>query len=214
MRIKVLIVDDHQLFREGLANLISESRDLEIIGQAANGKEAIEMTKTLSPDVILMDIGMPVLNGIEATKIISNDYSNAKVIAISMHSDKQYIKPMLSAGALGYLFKNCSYNQLIEAIRRVNEGQKYLSEEVTDIIVSDYIYGAEAEKDPLGELSKRELEVFKLLAEGETAKKIAEKLFISVKTVGTHKQNIFEKLDFVSDADLIKYAIKIKMIKI
>ena len=139
MKINVLIVDDHQLFREGLVNLISESEEIEVTGEAENGQEAINRVRELKPDVVLMDIGIPVLNGIEATHIIKKDFPQVKVIAISMHSDKYYIKRMLTEGASGFLFKNCSYNQLIEAIYSVYNGDKYLSKEITDVIVNDYI---------------------------------------------------------------------------
>lgn len=217
MKINVLIVDDHQLFREGLVNLISESEEIEVIGEAENGQEAINRVKELKPDVVLMDIGIPVLNGIEATQIIKNDFPQVKIIAISMHSDKHYIKRMLTEGASGFLFKNCSYNQLIEAIYSVYNGDKYLSKEVTDIIVNDYIgNGVDNgdKEDVVERLSNREQEVLTLLAKGIATREIAEKLFISVKTVGTHKQNIFEKLHFDTNADLIKFAIKKKIIDI
>lgn len=210
MKIKVLIVDDHQLFREGLANLLSESDDIEIAGQAKDGEDAIERVQSLHPDVVLMDIGMPVINGIEATKIIKEGFPDVNIIAISMHSDRQYIKPMLAAGALGYLFKNCSYNQLIDAIQQVHKGNKYLSEEITNTIISDYIGGKN--DDPLKDLSNREKEVLTLLAQGYSTRIIADRLFVSVKTISTHKQNIFEKLNLKSDTDLIKFAIKANVI--
>lgn len=211
MKIKVLIVDDHQLFREGLANLLSESDDIEIAGQAEDGEDAIERVQSLHPDVVLMDIAMPVINGIEATQIIREEFPEVNVIAISMHSDRQYIKPMLAAGALGYLFKNCSYNQLIDAIKQVYKGHKYLSEEITNNIISDYIDGKN-DDDPLKDLSNREKEVLTLFAQGYSTRIIADRLFVSVKTISTHKQNIFEKLNFKSDADLIKFAIKANII--
>lgn len=208
MSVKIIIADDHQLFREGLVNLLSNTPDIEIIAQAEDGKDALHKARKLSPDIILMDIAMPVMTGVRATELLSKELPDIKVIALSMHSDKEYIKGILEAGASGYLFKNCTYNQLIEAINTVSAGKKYLSDKITEVLIEDYI-GKEAETDTeLANLSKREQEVLKLLAEGKSVREISELLFLSVKTVGTHKQNIFDKLKLKSTADLVKYALK------
>ena len=205
MSIKIIIADDHQLFREGVVKLLSNADNVEIVAQAENGEDVILKAKEHQPDIILMDIGMPKLNGIEATRIIRNDFPGIKVLALSMHSGKEYIKDILDAGASGYVLKNCTYDQLIEAINSVYEGKKYLSEEVTEVIIQDYLTKEDENKEVL---SKREMELLKLFAEGKSTRDIAETLFISIKTVGTHKQHILKKLDLKTNADMVKYALK------
>jgi two-component system, NarL family, response regulator NreC len=207
MAIKVLIADDHQLFREGLVNLITSAPDIEVIGEAKDGMEATKKAKKLKPDLILIDIGMPVMNGIEATRVIKKDDPQIKIIAVSMHSDRQFVKGILEAGADGYLLKNCTYRQLIDAIQSVVSGKKYLSDDITEMVIQGYL-DPEDESESKTDLSEREVEVLKLYAEGKSTREISERLFISVKTVGTHKQHIFEKLGIKSNADMIKYAIK------
>lgn len=206
MKIKVLIADDHQLFREGLVNLLFAAPDIEVIAQARDGAEAIDKAKHFKPDVILIDIGMPVMNGIEATRILKKDMPNIKIIAVSMHSDRQYVKGILEAGADGYLLKNCTYQQLTDAIQSVYGGKKTLSDDITNLVIKEYLDPIETEAH--SKLSERELEVLKLYAEGKSTREIGDKLFISVKTVGTHKQHILEKLELSSVTDMIKYAIK------
>lgn len=214
MATTVLIADDHQLFREGLVNLISSAPDVEVIAEAKDGKEATERAKKIKPDVVLIDIGMPVMNGIEATRIIKKENPQVKVIAVSMHSDRQFVKGALEAGADGYLLKNCTYRQLIDAIQSVISGKKYLSDEITEMVIQGYLDPDDNTPEGQVDLSERELEVLKLYAEGKSTREISEKLFISVKTVGTHKQHIFEKLDLKSNADMVKYAIKEGLIQL
>ncbi len=206
--IKIIIADDHQLFREGLVNLLSQASEIEVVGHAEDGRDAIKKARKLNPDIILMDIGMPGMNGVSATEILHQEVPDIKVIALSMHSDKQYIKGMLEAGAYGYLFKNCTYDQLTEAINTVSTGKKYLSDKITEVLIEDYIGKDEGSKRERSILTSRESEVLKLLAEGKSIREISELLFVSVKTVGTHKQNILDKLDMRSTADLVKYALK------
>jgi len=210
MLIKVLVVDDHQLFRQGLINMLSESSDIEIVAEANDGSDAIQKVSDYKPDIVLMDIGLPGQNGIEVTKYISQNFKESRVIALSMHTDKHYIKAMLEAGASGYLFKNCTFNQLIEGITTVFQGKKYLDGEATEVLIQSYLGKEDAPEDLIKEtkLSEREFEVLKLLADGDSTREVSEKLFISVKTVGTHKQNLLEKLELKSTADLIKYALK------
>jgi len=208
MSIKILIADDHQLFREGLINLLSDSSEIEVIAQAENGKEAIKKAKQFKPDIVIMDIGMPIMNGVKATEILIKELPDTKVIAISMHSDKHFIKGMLEAGASGYLLKSCTYNQLIEAINAVYSGKKYLSDKITEVIIHDYLGKEEDIQDNDPKLSERESEILKLFAEGKTSREISELLFISVKTVGTHKQHILEKLELKTTTDMVKYALK------
>jgi DNA-binding NarL/FixJ family response regulator len=208
MSIRIIIADDHQLFREGLANLLADSKDIEILAQAGNGKEAIAKARELNPDVLIMDIGMPVMDGVEATRKLLQELPGSRVIALSMHADKQYIKGMFEAGASGYLFKNCAYNELITAIRTVHEGKKYLSDRITEIMIQDYLGKEEAIPAGDNELTEREAEILKLIAEGVSTNEISERLFVSIKTIGTHKQHILEKLNLKTTTDLVKYAIK------
>ncbi len=208
MKIKVLVADDHQLFREGLINLLQSAEDIEVIGQAEDGESAIERVNKLKPDVLLIDIAMAKMNGIEATKILKGQMPELKIIAVSMHSDKQYVKGMLEAGADGYLLKNCTYRQLTDAIHSTYDGKKFLSEDITEIVIEGYLHAAPEESDKFSQLSEREKEIFVLLAEGGSTREIGEQLFISVKTVGTHKQHILEKLQLKTNSDIVKYALK------
>ncbi|MDP3441472.1 MAG: response regulator transcription factor [Ignavibacteria bacterium] len=208
MTIRILITDDHQLFREGIANLLSASTHIEIVAQAENGQEAIEKAKKLKPDIVIMDLNLPVINGVDATRILHQELPKTKVLVLSMHAEKSYIKEALEAGAFGYLFKDCTYDQLIEAINTVYQGKKYLSAKITEVLIHDYLSKEEEVHDNSEELSERESEILKLMAEGKLTREISDMLFISVKTVGTHKQHILEKLNLKSTADLIKYAIK------
>lgn len=208
MPVRIIIADDHRLFREGLVNLLSDSKDIEIIAEAEDGNDAIIKARELNPDVIVMDIGMPVLNGVDATSRLLKELPSIKVIALSMHSEKQFIKGMLEAGASGYLFKNCAYDELIEAIHTVNAGKKYLSDKITEIMIQDYLGKEESIPVSDSELTERESEILKLIAEGASISEISELLFVSVKTIGTHKQHLLEKLNLKTSTDLVKYAIK------
>lgn len=208
MAIRIIIADDHQLFREGLANLLADTNDIEILAQAENGRDAFNKARELNPDVIIMDIGMPVMDGVEATRQLIKELPKAKVVALSMHAEKQYIKGMFEAGASGYLFKNCAYDELIRAIRTVHNGKKYLSERITEIMISDYLGKEEDLPVTDSELTERESEILKLIAEGVSTSDISDRLFVSIKTIGTHKQHILEKLNLKTTTDLVKYAIK------
>lgn len=208
MSIKILIADDHQLFREGLINLLSDTPEIEVVAHAENGKIAVEKAINFKPDIVLMDIGMPVLSGIDATALLKSKMPDIKIIALSMHSDKHFIKGMLEAGANGYLFKNCTYSQLIDAIETVIAGKKYLSAEITEVLIDDYLDKGESTEESIEDLTEREFEVLKLFAEGKSTRDISEQLFVSVKTVGTHKQHILKKLNLNSTVDIIKYALK------
>ena len=208
MKIKVLVVDDHQLFREGIVNLLFSAENIEVIAQAEDGIDAIEKAKHYKPDVVLLDITMPRMNGIETTKKIQVLMPKIKIVSLSMHSEKQYVKGVLEAGADGYLLKNCTNRQLTEAIQSVYDGKKYLSEDVTGMVISGYLDPSGSETTEYENLSVREKEIFHLFAEGKSTREISELLFISVKTVNTHKQNILEKLDLKSNTELVKYALK------
>lgn len=214
-KIKVLIADDHQLFREGLVTLLTDSNQIEVVGQAENGSEAIDKAFKLKPDIIIMDIGMPSLNGIEATKIINNKHPDIKIVALSMHAEKTYIKKMLEAGAKGYIQKNCAIQKLIEGIVAVNRGNVYLSDIITETLVDDYLEQKQKDdKLKLVELlTKREMEILVLIASGKSTGNIAEELFVSVKTIGTHKHNILDKLQLKTTADLVKFALRHNLIE-
>jgi len=208
MKTNILIADDHQLFREGMVNLLSDASNIEIVAQAENGREAVDMAIIHNPDIIIMDIRMPELSGVQATEQIKEQLPDMKIIALSMHSEKHYVKGMLEAGASGYLFKNCTYTQLINAIETVQAGKKYLGDEITDVLIDDYLDNKNENGEAPAELTDRELEVLKLYADGKTTREISEELFVSVKTVGTHRQHIQEKLGIKTTVEMIKYAIR------
>ncbi len=204
-----MIADDHRIVREGLQSLVEKENDLEVIGMAANGRLALVLTLRLKPDVVIMDIAMPELNGIDATRQILDEVPGVKVIALSMHSEKQFVEGMLRAGVAGYLLKESAFEELIKAIRVVCTGKKYLSQDVTDIVLRDYLSPAD-EKDieQTPDLTLREREVLQLLAEGRAMKEIAGRLNISVKTVESHRKNIMDKLNLNTVAELTKYAVR------
>ncbi|HPE77165.1 MAG TPA: response regulator transcription factor [Draconibacterium sp.] len=208
MKIKVLVVDDHQLFREGIVTLLSSSENIEVIAQAEDGQDAIEKVKQVKPDVVLIDIAMPRMNGIDATKKIKSQTPAVKIIILSMHLEKEYVKGVLEAGADGYLVKNCTYLQLTDAIQSVYGGKKYLSQDITDQVISGYLSPSDTKELEYNKLSEREKEIFLMFTEGRSTREIGDILYISVKTVNTHKQNILEKLQLKSTADIVKYALK------
>jgi len=188
---------------------VEKEKDLEVIGTADNGRQALTLTRRLKPDVVIMDIAMPELNGIDTTRQILDEVPDAKVIALSMHSEKQFIEGMLQAGAAGYLLKDSAFEELIKAIRLVCAGKKYLSPDVTDIFLQDFLslsIGKDVENEQ--DLSLREREVLQLISEGRSMKEIAERLNISVKTVESHRKNIMDKLNLHTVAELTRFAIK------
>jgi two-component system response regulator NreC len=209
MSIKILIADDHKIFREGLRALIEKQPGMEIIDEVENGRKAVQLVRDLLPDVIIMDIAMPNLNGIEATRQIVAKIPNVKVIALSMHSDKRFVVEMLKAGASGYLLKDCAFEELAHAIRAVRTNRTYLSPKITDIMIKDYVRLFPKTKLSVSSiLTPRQREVLQLLSEGKTTSQIAQDLQVSVKTVETYRQQIMEKLDIHSIAELTKYAIR------
>lgn len=216
MIITVLIADDHQLFRQGLVNMLGDVDHIEVLAEAKNGSEAVDLVGKLNPNVVLMDIAMPEMSGVEATRYIHNHYPDTKVIALTMHSDRHFIKAMLEEGAHGYLFKNCTYTELVESIMQVSQGKKYLDSEATGILMDSFLGQDEQQAldETLSKLSEREFEILKLYAEGKSTKEIADQLFISVKTVGTHKQNVQDKLNLHSTTDMVKYALKMGIIRL
>jgi DNA-binding NarL/FixJ family response regulator len=208
MSIKILLADDHAMLRHGLSRSFEQEKDITIIGQAEDGYSAIELTKELSPDLVIMDIGMPGLNGIETTRRIIQDCPKVKIIGLSMHSSDKYVREMFKAGASGYLLKNCSFDELVEAIKAVMSGNTYISPSIGDMIIKEYTSKPDDEKSVFSILSQREREVLQLLAEGKSTKQIGQKLHISPKTVEAHRLRIMDKLKIDNIAQLTKYAIQ------
>jgi two-component system response regulator NreC len=209
MSIKIMVVDEHRILREGLSTLIAKQQDMEIIGEATDGREALELLKKLSPDLILMDVTMPNLNGIEATRKIKSKNPEIEIIALSLHSDRRYVLGMIDAGASGYLLKECAFEELVRAINTVMSKKKYLSPGISDILIEEYVKKTTQEKPTIySKLTPREREILQLIAEGKNTKEIARYLFISVKTVETHRRHIKKKLKVQSVAELTKIAIR------
>jgi two-component system response regulator NreC len=209
MSIRIMIADEHKIFREGLNTLIEKEIDMKVVGEAGNGREIVDLAHDLSPDVILMDITMPELNGIEATNKITSKNPYIKVIALSFHSDRRFVLGMIEAGASGYLLKECAFEELVRAIHTVMKGKTYLSPGISDILVEEYVNKSEKDRHPVfSKLTSREREILQLIAEGKGTKEIASQLYISIKTVETHRRNIKEKLGVKSIAELTKYAIR------
>jgi two-component system response regulator NreC len=208
MGIRIILADD-AIVRHGLNKLIQQQKDMEVIAQAADGHSTIELTRELSPDMVIMDIGMPDLNGIDATNQIIREFPQVKVIGLSMHSGKKFVVEMLKAGASGYLLKDCALEELTTAINAVASGKVYLSPSITDVVVENYVrHSQKKEGSAFSLLSQREREVLQLMAEGKTTKQIGLKLHISPKTVEGHRLRIMEKLNIDSVAKLTKYAIQ------
>ena len=209
MSIRILLVDDQDLLVEGLRALIESQPNMNVIAEARNGRSAVELAAKLSPDIILMDVSMPDLNGIEATRQILARRVDAKIIALSGHCDRRLVLAMLEAGAKGYLLKVCAFKELIHAIRTVAANSTYLSQQITDLVINDFVHRIpQHELSPLSLLTSREREVLQLLAEGKGTKEIASLLKISVKTIETYRQQIMTKLDVRSIAELTKFAIR------
>jgi len=210
MSIRILIADDHKIMRIGLRSLIERQTGMEVIAEAQDGRKALQLARELKPDVIIMDIGMPGLNGIEATRQIISENPVVKVVALSMHSDRRFVAGMLEAGAAGYLLKDCAFEELAQAIETVVNGQIYLSSEITGVVIGDYVrqLTTRDEAGAFKTLSAREREVLQLLAEGKTTKQIASLLHVSTKTIETHRSQIMEKLNIHSVAELTKFAIR------
>jgi DNA-binding NarL/FixJ family response regulator len=209
MAVRILLADDHKIIREGLRSLIEKQPDMEVVAETQDGLTAVRLTQKLSPDVVIMDIGMPEMNGIEATREIVSSAKSIRIIALSMHSDKRFVLEMLKAGASGYLLKDSAFEELVSAIHTVMSGQRYLSPKVTDVVVEEYLHNlTKSESTVFTVLTAREREVLQLLAEGKATKQIAATLNVSVKTIETHRQQIMEKLNLRSIAELTKYAIR------
>jgi DNA-binding NarL/FixJ family response regulator len=208
MTIRVLLADDHRIVRDGLHALLEAEEDLEIVGEAEEGRTAVLLAAQTKPDVVIMDIGMPDLNGMEATRRIMEAVPEVKVIALSMHSDRRFIEGMFKAGAAGYLLKDAAYEELVRAVRTVVSGRPYLCPSIAATVIDGYVHPAGGRDSARSVLTPREREVLQLLAEGNSTKQIALSLDVSVKTVETYRSRLMEKLDLRSVAELTKYAVR------
>ena len=210
MKIRILLADDHTILRAGLKMMLNAQPDMEIVGEAQDGRQAIQEAQRLQPDVILMDITMPDLNGIEATRQIKRVLSEVKILVLTMHENDEYVFQALRAGASGYMLKEAADTELITAIHVIKSGQFYLSPTAQSVVIGDYLQRVRTgeERDSYSSLTEREREILKLVAEGHTNNQIAERLIISPKTVDTHRTHVMDKLNLHSRAELVKYAMR------
>ena len=211
-KIRILLADDHALVRSGLIRLLEPNKDILVIGEAEDGEETIRKTRELKPDVVVIDLSMPKINGIEAAKIISKECPESRVLVLTMHENEEYVYQIFRSGANGYILKNANRNEITTAIRAVAKGERFFSPRVSEIMVEGYLRKAEEREKATDssdiELTTREREVLSLIAEGFNNQQIADKLFISPRTVDTHRTNIMQKLDIHDSANLVKYALE------
>jgi DNA-binding NarL/FixJ family response regulator len=210
--IRILLADDHALVRAGFCALLKTLPGVEVVGEAADGREALALVKTHLPDLVLMDISMAGLNGLEATAQIVKDYPNVRVLMVSAHANEDYVKQALRAGAAGYLLKHAAFSELELAIHAAVRGETYLSPAVSKQVIADYIRRVPEEASPLELLTPRQREILQLIAEGHSTKEIARILHVSVKTVETHRTQLMERLDIHGVAGLVRYAIRAGML--
>lgn len=214
---RIFIVDDHQIIRDGLKALLSDENDIDIIGEASNASEAIEKIKTMLPDILIADISMPEMNGIEMARIICNQLPQIKVLIISMHDNEDYINQALDAGASGYLLKDSSKEELLKAIKALENGETYCSGDVSKILLNNFLIANRTKKLKIEaeeklDLTKREKEILKLISDGLSNKEIASKLFVSTRTIDTHRYNVMQKLNVKNGAELVRTAFKLNLI--
>ena len=209
-KIRILLAEDHTIVRQGLRSILDGREGIEVVGEAKDGREAVEKVQQLQPDIVLMDLSMPLLSGLEATRQIKSQYPQIKVLVLTMHADEEYIFQILQAGASGYLLKQAAVGELVAAIQVVYEGNSYLSPAISRKIVDEYVRQTreQGKVDPYDQLTDREREVLHLIAEGYSTQEIAGLLFISPKTVRGHRSSLTEKLDLHSNAELTRYAIR------
>ena len=209
MKTKILLVDDHKILRDGICSIVKGYPDMEVICEAANGKEALRLVEELSPDVVIMDISMPDLNGIDATRRIIADNPHIKVIALSMHHDKQFVSEIFKAGASGYLLKDCAFDELEHAVNIVMDGKTYINPQIASLVIESLVNQPQTtSQKSFSLLTDREREVLQLISEGQSTKDIASKLSVSAKTIESHRRQVMGKLNIRNIADLTKYAIR------
>ena len=214
-KIHILIADDHTLLRNGISAILKDEQDMVIVGEANDGREAVRLAGQLKPNVVLMDIAMPLLNGLEATRQIKREHPEINVLVLTMYDNEEYFRKMLEVGASGYIIKRAAATELVSAIRAIYSGEAVLSPAITRLLLEDYLnHDLRNEKDDPNALSSREREVLQLIAEGKTSREIAEILNLSVKTVQSHRTNLMQKLDLHDRGELIKYAIQKKIIEL
>jgi len=217
-KIKIILVDDHQIVRDGIKSLLSKNTNISIVGEATSGYELFNLLKTQTPDIILLDISLPKMSGIEVAKILTKSYKQLKILMLSMYTSEEFIFNSLKAGVKGYLPKNTTRDELLLAINEIYHGNEYFSKTVSDTILKSYInkarYGNEISQNSLNNLTNREREILQYVAEGINNPNIAQKLCISIRTVETHKTSIMKKLGLNSIVDLVKYAIKNNIIEL
>jgi DNA-binding NarL/FixJ family response regulator len=206
-KIKVLLIDDHAIMRDGIRAILSLHDDIDLVGEASEGQEAIEKTRELSPDVVIMDVAMPDMDGIEATRRIRKESPNVKIIMLTQYDNKEYVLSAIKAGAAGYVPKRALGSELVSAVRAVNRGESFLYPSAAAALIDDYRRQAST-ADPYEQLTPREREILKLIAEGHTSREIADKLFISLKTVTGHRTKIMEKLGLRNRTELFKFAVR------
>jgi DNA-binding NarL/FixJ family response regulator len=209
-KIRVLVTDDHAIVRDGICALLALTGDIEAVGEATNGREALELVRKLAPDVVIMDIAMPLMDGLEATRRIHKESPQTKVIVLTQYEDREYVLPVIEAGASGFVSKTAASSELTSAIRSVYHGDSFLSPSIARLLVEDYRHMAKVgrSQDMSEQLTNREREILKLLAEGYSTHEIARMLVISPKTVERHKTNLMAKLDIHNRLDLFKYALR------
>ena len=214
-KIRILIADDHTLFRNGICALLEDEQDMLVVGEAENGRDAVRLADQLKPHVALMDIAMPLLNGLEATRQIKREHPEINVLVLTMYDHEEYFREVLEVGASGYIIKRAAATELVSAIRAVYNGEAVLSPAITRLLLEGYLSrDTHREVDDPNALSSREREVLQLIAEGKTSREIAELLHLSVKTVQSHRTNLMQKLDLHDRGELIKYAIQKKIIEL